>query len=157
MKWGVIGLGYMAKKFASSIKDLKGTEVKAISSRSILKLNKFGNKFNIREQYRFKSYDDILKCDDIDNIYISTINNTHFEIILKAIEANKNILCEKPISTNYKDTLKIIEALKNKKIFFMEAIPYRAHPLINLIIKTLKEKTIGEIVSIKSNFGIKKK
>ena len=157
MKWGVIGLGYMAKMFATSFNNVKNSELLAISSKSSLKLAKFGKKFNIKKKYRFKNYEEILSCEEIDNIYISTINNTHFDLIIKCIEAKKNILCEKPITTNLKDALFIYEKLKKSKLFFMEALPYRAHPLINFLIKTLKEKTIGEIKDINSSFGFKKK
>jgi len=157
MKWGVIGLGYMAKMFASSFTDVKNSELLAISSKSSFKLAKFGNKFNIKNKYRFKTYEEILNCKEIDNIYISTINNTHFDLIIKSLKANKNILCEKPITLNSKDALFIYEKLKKSKSFFMEALPYRAHPLISFLIKTLKEKTIGEILDIKSTFGFKKK
>jgi predicted dehydrogenase len=157
MKWGVIGLGYMAKRFAVSISSLNNTQLTAIASRSILKLKKFGDRYNIEKKHRFRNYEDILKCDEIQNIYISTVNNTHYELILKAIKANKNVLCEKPITINYEDVLEVFKELKRKKVFFMEAIPYRAHPLINLIIKTLKDKTIGEVINIKSYFGNNKK
>ena len=114
-------------------------------------------KFNIKNKYRFKTYEEILNCKEIDNIYISTINNTHFDLIIKSIEANKNILCEKPITLNSKDALFIYEKLKKSKSFFMEALPYRAHPLMSFLIKTIKEKTIGEILDIKYTFGFKKK
>ena len=157
MKWGVIGLGYMAKMFASSFTDVKNSELLAISSKSSFKLAKFGKKFHIKKKFRFKNYEEILNCKEIDNIYISTINNTHFDLIIKSIEANKNILCEKPITINSKDALFIYEKLKKSKLFFMEALPYRAHPLMGLLIKTIKENTIGKILDIKSTLGFKKK
>jgi predicted dehydrogenase len=118
MKWGIIGLGYMAKMFASSFANINNGELIAISSKSSLKLTKFGKKFNINSKYRFKSYDEILNCKEIENIYISTINNSHFDLILKSINANKNILCEKPITINSKDALIVYNELKKKKIIF---------------------------------------
>ena len=157
MKWGIIGLGYMAKMFASSFSSSNNCELLAVSSKSSLKLAKFGKRFDIEKKYRFKTYEEILKCKEIDNIYISTINNSHFDLIKKSIDAKKNILCEKPITTNSKDTLTVFEKLKKSNVFFMEALPYRAHPLMSLIIETVKKKTIGEILNIKSTFGIKKK
>jgi dihydrodiol dehydrogenase / D-xylose 1-dehydrogenase (NADP) len=157
MKWGIIGLGYMAKMFASSFANINNGELIAISSKSSLKLTKFGKKFNINSKYRFKNYDEILNCKEIENIYISTINNSHFDLILKSINANKNILCEKPITINSKDALIVYNKLKKKKLFFMEALPYRTHPLMNFLIKTIKKKTIGKIINMDLTFGIKKK
>ena len=67
-------------------------------------------KYNIEKKYRYSDYDEILRCDEINAIYISTLNNTHSEIIIKAAVAKKNILCEKPIATNYQDTIKIFDS-----------------------------------------------
>ena len=67
--------------------------------------------YNIENNYRFNTYDEILNCGKIDSIYISTLNNTHADIIIKAAQAKKNILCEKPVTTNYSDTVKVFEEL----------------------------------------------
>ena len=136
INWGVIGLGYMAKMFASSISGVKNSRLLAISSNSSLKLLKFGKKFDIERKYRFGNYNEILNCKEINAIYISTINNSHYDLIEKCIKAKKNILCEKPITMNFKDTLSIFEKLKKTDLFFMEALPYRAHPITSFLIKT---------------------
>ena len=73
----------MAKKFAASIKEVKHSKLLAIASTNILRLQKFGFKFNIEKKYRFNSYDEFLNCNKIDAIYIATLNNTHHEIIIK--------------------------------------------------------------------------
>ena len=117
MRWGIVGMGYMAKKFANSLSKLNNTSLKGISSKSKLKLKKYGDRFNIENKYRFDDYEEILKCKEIDNVYISTINNTHYEIVNKAITYKKNILCEKPMTTSYKNTQKIINLLKKMKFF----------------------------------------
>ena len=81
MNWGIIGLGHMAKNFANAINELDKTSLLGASSRSLFKLIKFGFKNKIKFKYQFNSYDEILKCKEIDNIYISTLNNTHLDII----------------------------------------------------------------------------
>lgn len=153
MNWGIIGMGYMAKKFANSFSNLNNTKLISIASKSLFKLKKYGDKFRISKQYRFNDYEKILLCDKIDNIYISTINNSHFEIINKAINYKKNILCEKPMVMNYDDAKEIINKLRKNNVFFMESIPYILHPLTDFLIKLIKEKTVGDLVEIKSTFG----
>ena len=128
VNWGIIGLGNMANKFASSIKEVKNSKLLGIASTSFLRLKNFGDKHSIEKKYRFNSYDEILNCKAINAIYISTLNNTHQEIIIKAANMKKNVLCEKPVTTNYKDTLKIFEKINKSNIFFLEAIAYRSHP-----------------------------
>ena len=153
IKWGIIGLGNMADKFANSIKNLNETKLLSISSKNPSRLEKFGNTYGIDKKYRFNDYEEILKCDEINAIYISTLNNTHHDLVIKAIEFNKNILCEKPISINYEESLNVYKKLNNSRVFFMEAIAYRSHPQTNFVINEIKKKTIGDVFFIKSNFG----
>ena len=153
MNWGIIGLGHMAKNFASSIKELDNTKLIGASSRSFLKLIKYGYKNKIRFKYLYRKYDEILSCKEINNIYIGTLNNTHHDFIIKCVEAGKNILCEKPFVINSNEAENIRKKLNNSNIFFLEAIAYRTHPQTEQVMKLLKENIIGKITNIKSNFG----
>ena len=65
MKWGVIGLGYMAKRFAVSISSLNNTQLTAIASRSILKLKKFGDRYNIEKKHVINCVNELIKNSDI--------------------------------------------------------------------------------------------
>lgn len=153
MNWGIIGLGYMAKKFALSIKTLNDTRLLGVCSSSFFKRKKFGYRFDIKSVYQFKSNEDFFKCDLIKNIYISTLSNTHHELILKAIDSGKNILCEKPMTLTYEETLEISKKLKTSKVFFMEAVAYRSHPQIDIIIQKLRDNIIGPVREIYSTYG----
>ena len=153
VNWGIIGLGNMANKFASSIKEVKNSKLLGIASTSFLRLKNFGDKYSIEKKYRFNSYDEILNCKAINAIYISTLNNTHQEIIIKAANMKKNVLCEKPVTTNYEDTIKIFEKINKSNIFFLEAIAYRSHPQTKFIINKIMENEIGELKSIETTFG----
>ena len=153
INWGIIGLGSMANRFASSISEVKNTKLLGIASTSFLRLKRFGDKYNIEKKYRYKNYDEILNCNEIDVIYISTLNNTHPEIIIKAVEAKKNILCEKPIATNYDDTIKIFEKLDKSEVFFLEAIAYRSHEQTKFVVSKIIDGEIGELKSVESTFG----
>ena len=153
INWGIIGLGNMADKFASSISEVKNSKLLGIASTNFSRLKSFGDKYNIEEKYRYKHYDEILNCNEIDAIYIATLNNTHSEIIIKAAKAKKNILCEKPIATNYDDTIKIFEKLDKSEVFFLEAIAYRSHEQTKFVVSKIIDGEIGELKSIESTFG----
>ena len=114
MNWGIIGLGYMGKQFANSLRKLDKNQLLGISSNSFLKLIKFGFRHKIKLKYQFKSYEDILSCKDIDNIYIATLNNTHHDLIIKCLEAKKNVLCEKPFAIDYEQAKNIRNKVKGK-------------------------------------------
>ena len=93
IRWGIIGLGNMANNFAKSIKEIESCELKAVSSLNKDRLNEFSNKYQVDNKYKFNSYLELINCDEIDAIYISTLNNTHANLIIDSISKNKNVLC----------------------------------------------------------------
>ena len=153
MNWGIIGLGHMAKNFANSIQELENSKMTGVSSRSLLKLIKFGYRFKLNPKYLYKKYEKLLQSKHIDNIYIGTLNHTHFDLIKKCIDAKKNILCEKPLAVNLEQALEIKKKLNSSDIFFLEGIAYRSHPQIDFIVKLINKDEIGRVIKIKSIFG----
>ena len=145
VRWGILGLGKIAEKFAEAIQEVENAELIAISSLENKKLNFFGKKHNIVEKYRFNTYENLLNCDEVDAVYIATLNNTHAELIIKSAKAKKNILCEKPMSLNYKEAIEVFNQLKKSKVFFSEAFAYRYHPQTEIITNLIKnDETVWE-------------
>jgi len=157
INWGIIGLGNMAQKFASSIIETKNSKLVGIASLNKDRLKSFQEKYNITNKNTYNNYEDLINCQEVHAIYIATLNNTHLEIIKKCAENKKDILCEKPVALNY-DEAKIAYNYINKyNINFYEAIAYRVHPQTNEIKKIINQNEIGDIISIESNFGFKVK
>ena len=153
VKWGIIGLGNIASKFAEGFQYTKNAKLLAISSRSENKLMTFKNKFQIDDNYCFTNYESLLKCKDVDIIYIALPHSLHHKWIIKSIEEGKNILVEKPATLNFSQMENIINNLKDKNIFFSEAFMYRYHPQISKVVDLLKNNVIGNLVSMESLFG----
>ena len=153
INWGIIGLGRMANRFASAIGEVENAKLLGIASQNIDRLKNFGDQYSIENNFRFNTYDEILNCNEIHSIYISTLNNTHADIVIKAAKAKKNILCEKPVTANYLDTVKVFEELNKTNVFFLEAIAYRTHPQTRFVINKIIEGEIGEVDKIDSTFG----
>ena len=153
VKWGIIGLGGIASKFADGFQFTKNAKLFAISSKNENKLLEFKNKFQIDENYCFSNYDSLLECKDLDMVYIALPHSFHHEWVIKSIEKGKNILVEKPATINFSQMENIKNNLKNKNIFFSEAFMYRYHPQILKVIDLLKNKVIGNLVSMESFFG----
>ena len=153
IRWGVIGIGNIAEKFAESIKEVDNSKLIAIASSKQKKLINFGNKYNIQNSYRFNTYDSLLECKEVDAVYIATINISHFDLIVKSINAGKNILCEKPMTVNFQEASKVFNLLKSNNLFFAEAMPYRFHPQTKVITDIIKQGEIGEIKSVEIKFG----
>lgn len=155
INWGVIGLGNMGNMFARSIQYAENSKLISIASKSSNKLQKFGNTFNIGEKNKFSDYNELISSKKIDAIYISTLNNSHLDLINTCARNNKNILCEKPITINFEQACKAQKIIKESDILFHEAIAYRSHPQTLEMLRLLKSGAIGNIKKIESTFGFK--
>ena len=155
VRWGIIGGGHMAAVFARSIKEVNNAKLVAISSKNNKNLKTFGDEFQINQKLRFSNYEDICKNDDVDAVYISTLNNTHLDLIKLCAINKKNILCEKPFCLNLAEALELKKTINQNKVMFFEAIAYLSHPQTDQIFNLINNDEIGEIESIKSFFGFR--
>ena len=145
INWGILGFGRMGSTFAEAIKETSNSKLISIGSKS-------QNKSDVNIT---NDYEEVIKNKNIDAIYIATLNNSHSRLISEICKEKKNILCEKPITTNFQDTLKLSEEIKFTNTKFIEAIAYYSHPQTAEIINIIKQNDIGEIIKIESNFGYK--
>jgi len=157
IKWGIIGLGNMAQKFASSIQETDNARLVALSSLNSKKLEIFSSNFNIEKKLLFNNYQDLIKCDEIDAVYIATLNNTHLDLIKLCAENKKNILCEKPMSLNVKEAKIAANHIKKFNVMFFEAIAYTSHIQTKTFVDLMNKNNIGPILSIDATFGFKVK
>ena len=147
----------MAQKFAHSIKETDNAKLIAISSLNKEKLKIFKNNFQIDKDLVFNNYNDLIKCDEIDAVYIATLNDTHLNLIKLCAENKKNILCEKPMSLNIEEANIAANYIKKFDIMFYEAIAYTSHIQTKAFIDLMNENNIGQILSINATFGFKVK
>ncbi len=153
IKWGIIGPGNIANNFADGLTNSYSGQLVSIASKSEDRRKNFGDKYDIHSDFRFDSYEDIINSEHIDAIYISTPHNLHAEWTIKAAGKGKHVLCEKPGAVNLNEGKKIIEAVKEAGVFYMEGFMYRCHPQIPKLLEIIKNKTIGKIESIETSFG----
>ena len=120
IKWGIVGLGKMANVFAHAINDVENSKLISIASKSKHKLDEFQSKFKIKKENKFNDYNDLIKSEDINAIYIATLNNTHVDLILECSKHNKKILCEKPIGLNLDQANLALKAIKKIILCFLK-------------------------------------
>tara|TARA_B100000575_G_scaffold62715_1_gene47868 strand:- start:2397 stop:3332 length:936 start_codon:yes stop_codon:yes gene_type:complete len=147
INWGILGLGRMGSTFANAINETSNSKLIDIASKSGKTFNDFEN----------KTYEDLINNKNIDAVYISTLNNTHKDLIKLLSDKNKKILCEKPVSMNLKDMFEVEKIISEKKIQFYEAIAYYSHPQTIELLNLIENDEIGEIKTIESSFGFKAK
>ncbi|GER86748.1 oxidoreductase [Dictyobacter vulcani] len=153
LRWGILGTGRIAGVFARGLEHSKTGTLLAVGSRTQKSADRFGATWNVSRCYG--SYEDLLADSDVQAIYISTPHPLHAEWAIKAAEAGKHILCEKPIALNHADAMAIIEAARRHDIFLMEAFMYRTHPQMAKLIELIEAGTIGEVRVIQAAFGFR--
>lgn len=126
LRWGIIGAANIAKQqVIPAIIQTPNNEVTAIASRSG-KAESLAQQFHIPNT--FQSYEALLESPDVDAVYIALPNSHHKQWALAAIQANKHVLCEKPIVLTTEDLTELQQAAKKHHILIMEAFMYRFHP-----------------------------
>ena len=154
VNWGIIGLGKIAEVFSNAFEEAENAQLLAVASREQKKLNHFKDRFNLKNKFLFDNYEDLISCNDIDIVYIALPNSLHHQWIIECIKNKKNILVEKPATLNFATAIDIKKNLENKNLFFAEAFMYRYLPQINLVINAIKNKEIGNLLSIETSFGM---
>lgn len=149
IKWGIIGSGKIARRFAADLTLLDSAILVGSASRNNENNKKFSEEFGITP---FSSVNELLSS-DIDVVYIATPHSSHREHSIKAILAGKAVLCEKPFAMNYAEAQEIIDHAKLKNIFVMEAMWTRFFPAIQEVIELVKAGKIGKLLRIESSFG----
>ncbi|MCB0749863.1 MAG: Gfo/Idh/MocA family oxidoreductase [Ignavibacteriae bacterium] len=149
--WGIIGPGRIAHKFAEATSVIDNCEIYAVASRDVKKAEEFSKQYNAEKTY--SSYEDLVNDKNIDAVYIATPHPFHYEQTKLALEAGKNVLCEKPFTVNAKQAKELLDLAKEKNLFLMEALWTRFLPIYKLVRNWLDEKILGETILLTSTFG----
>ena len=149
MKLGIIGSGMIVKDFLSFANELPEIKLEAIAARNIENLKELQSKYNIKNIYT-----DIKLClenKEIDTIYVAVPNNLHYTVAKKALEAGKNVICEKPFTLKYDEAVELFEIAEARGLILIEAITNQ-YQNNYLDIKYNIDK-IGEIRLVECNFS----
>jgi predicted dehydrogenase len=144
-----MGTGNIAKKFADAIDFVPQANLYAVASRTQEKADNFTSQFKKTKAYG--SYDDLVKDENTDVIYIATPMSEHYQNTMLCFSHNKNVICEKTVCVNSVELKSLIETAKSKNLFFMEAMWMKCLPAFK---KALEWKSqIGDIKVIKADFS----
>ncbi len=150
IKWGIIGLGNIAMRFAKSLSYTNDGELYAIASRTKDKRDYFYDKYHCDKVY--EGYYELLDDENIDAVYIALPHGFHKYWAIQALRHKKTVLCEKPVGLNSEEMKEIKKEALLNDTFFMEAMKTRFIPLIHTIKEIINNKEIGEIITIEANF-----
>ena len=149
MNLSIVGAGMIVKDFLSFTHELPEIKLEAIVARNIENLKNLQNIYNIKEIYT--DLDECLSNPSIDTIYVAVPNNLHYSVAKKALEAGKNVICEKPFTLNYHETVELFELAESKNLILIEAITNQYLPNYLEIKENLSQ--IGNIRLVECNFS----
>ncbi|GEP67254.1 dehydrogenase [Clostridium beijerinckii] len=150
IRWGIIGLGNIALRFAKSLSYSNEGKLYAIASRTKEKRDEFYDKYNCEKVY--ENYNELLRDEEVDAVYIALPHGFHKHWSIEALKHKKAVLCEKPVGINSEEMKEIKKEAVLNNTFFMEAMKTRFVPIISDIKRMIRNKEIGDITAIEANF-----
>lgn len=149
MRWGILGTGVIARKFAAQLPHARTSQLTAVGSRSQDSARRFAQEFPCALH---GSYEEVLADPGVDAIYNSLPNGLHHEWTITALRAGKHVLCEKPIAASLKQAEEMFAAAAGANRLLVEGFMYRLQPVIKKCLDLVHSGAIEEVKLIRSNF-----
>ena len=151
-RWGILSTAKIAREHVvPEIGESDNGVVAAVASRDLARAQDFAARFNIPNA--FGSYEEMLASDTIDGVYIPLITSEHIAWSLKAAEAGKHVLCEKPISLHASEIAPLIEARDRLGVLIAEGFMVTYHPQWKKIRELLADGAIGKLRHVQGAFS----
>lgn len=142
IRWGIIGTGKIATKFATGLQAAPDAELVAVGSRTPETAEAFGDTFGAPN--RHGSYEALAADPEVDVVYIGTPHPQHMVNTLLCLDHGKAVLCEKPFAMNTRQAERMVETARSKRLFLMEAMWARFRPAIRTAKDLVDSGEIGE-------------
>jgi predicted dehydrogenase len=152
VRWGILGPGGIAEKFAADLTLVDGAELAAVGSRSAAKATAFAERFGFDRAHG--SYDELAADPDVDVVYVATPHAFHADAAMTCVQAGKAVLVEKPITLDLVSAARLVQAAHSSGVFLMEAMWMRVNPAIRKIAELVEEGAIGWVSAIHADFGL---
>ena len=158
LKWGILGAARVNERLLPAIIEAPNSQLVAIASRragaALETLKKYAPQgFNNQDIKCYDDLDALIADKNVEAIYCPMANEEHAEWALKAINAGKHVLIEKPMATTLKDIDAIEAAAKKNKVKVMEGFMYRFHPQHKRVQEIVESGLIGDVLSVRASFS----
>lgn len=151
IKWGVLGTAGIAKGHTiPGMAEAENCELYAIAGRDLEKAQTFQKEFGFEKAY--DSYEALLADPQVEAVYIPLPNTLHKEWTIKALEAKKHVLCEKPLAPTAAEAEEMIAVAEKNGVFLMEAFAYLHSPIVKAIKEELDAGVIGDVLYMENAF-----
>ncbi len=149
VRWGILGAGKIAHRFACSLEREADSVLAAISCRRQERADCFAQAHSVEKIYI--GYDKLLADPQIDAVYLALPHGLHEEWAIRALQAGKAVLCEKPAALDAEQTRQIAAAARENHRLFMEAMKTRFVPLYPVVRQLVKSGELGELTAVEAS------
>ena len=151
VRWGLLSTARINAKSIPGLKESPESELVAVASRSEARAAEYAQEWGIPRAHG--SYEALLADPDVEAVYISLPNGDHVEWSIRALEAGKHVLCEKPLARKPAEVERAFDAAERADRLLMEAFMWRQHPQSKKLLELVRDGTIGELRLIRSSFS----
>ena len=148
LRWGILGSGKIANKFASELSHSRTGQLVAVGSRDIARAEGFAKRHDCDPA----NYDDLFDSTNVDAVYISLPNSLHAKWSAHGLSCGKHILCEKPLAISAQEAEQLFAVATENNRTLVEAFMYRGNPAIDKFLELVHSGTIGEPKIIRTHF-----
>lgn len=150
VRFGIVGTGTIAHRFAEAIKNVQNAELVAVASRTKENAEKFGDEFSI--PVRFDSYEKMAQSDVIDAAYIAVPHSGHIDCSCLMMNNGKHVICEKPMAVNAREAEEMFLCAEKNNVLLMEAMWARLVPGTIEMLDIVNKGVLGDILGVEGKF-----
>jgi len=151
VKWGIVSTADINRKVIPPAHASEKVDLVAVASRDQARADAFAREWSIPRAYG--SYEALLADPEIEAVYIPLPNTLHAEWSIKALEAGKHVLCEKPFSLHPEDVSAAFDVAEREGLLLSEAFMYRHHPQAKKLVELVRDGAIGELRVVRAAFS----
>ena len=151
MRWGFLSTANINRLLIPPAQASEACDLVAVASRDQARADEYAREWGIERAYG--SYEALLADPDVEAVYISLPNSLHCEWSIRALEAGKHVLCEKPMSPRAAEVEAAFDAADRAGRLLMEAFMWRHHPQTRRLTELVRGGAIGRLRVIRSSFG----
>jgi predicted dehydrogenase len=150
LRWGLLSTARINNALIPAIRLSQRSTLAAVASRSIDKARQYAAEHSI--SHAFGSYEEMLASDAVDAVYISLPNDLHAHWTIRALQAGKHVLCEKPFAVTQDEVTEMRAAARQSGCVLTEAFMYLHHPQTRLVLDAIRAGKIGQIRAVQGAF-----
>ena len=151
LRWGILGAGHIARRFAREVPQHTRSTIAAVGARELARAETFATELGVERAHG--SYAELIADPDVDAIYLATINSTHHDLALACIRAGKPVLVEKPFTLSAAQARDVFAAAEERGVLVVDGMWTRFLPQFTVARQIAANGLLGRLVTAHANFA----